>query len=519
MIQANSEGGNMAYALELLNITKAYPGVIANNDVTVKVKTGEIHGLIGENGAGKSTIMNILYGMTEPDEGIVKIFGKEQKISSPMDAIHIGIGMVHQHFMLMPDETVLRNIILGYTPKKGISIDESGAIKEITTIMNAYNLKVDLKAKINQISVGEKQRVEILKALYRKVKILILDEPTAVLTPVETDALLEIMRKLKEQGCTIVFITHKLREVLAVTDKVTVMRKGIVTGKGDTSDMDIAKLSQLIVGREVEFDVAMDDYNPGETVLELSNVCTSLHSGRMPVKNINLNVKRGEIVGIAGVEGNGQSDLVEAIVGIIPLESGSIKLVNKDISKYSIRARRHKGLGHIPEDRMKTGVSASCTISENLMINKYYRKPFSRHGVLNTNIISEFAEKLRVEFLVKSPDTTYALSTLSGGNMQKVVFAREFESLPELLIAAQPTRGVDIGAIEYIHGRIGELRDSGKGILLVSAELDEICALADRIVIIYEGEIVAEFMRGEADEYEIGEYMLGAKKQEVQYEN
>lgn len=507
----------MPYAIELLGITKRYPGVVANDHVSISIKDGEIHGLIGENGAGKSTIMSILYGMVKPDEGVVKLFEKETHITSPMDAISQGIGMVHQHFMLMPDETVLRNIILGKTPKKGFTIDEKGAADEINEIMQMYGLNVNLKARVNQISVGEKQRVEIIKALYRKVKILILDEPTAVLTPAETDGLLDIMRKLKGQGCTIVFITHKLKEVLAVTDRITVMRKGVVTGWGNTAEMNVTKLSGMIVGREVKTTVPMKEFHPGEKVLELTGVNLALRPGRMPLHDISLSVHRGEIVGIAGVEGNGQSGLVEVVAGIIPIEAGSIRLCGREIGKDTIRRRRQQGLGHVPEDRLKTGVAKECSISENLILNHYYQRPYSNHGIFNHNKISAFSEELCRRFVVKTPDASYALSTLSGGNMQKVVFAREFQASPELLIASQPTRGVDIGAIEYIHGKIAELRDGGKGVLLISAELDEILALSDRIVIMYEGEIVAQFMRGEADEYEIGEYMLGAKRQEVVY--
>lgn len=503
----------MPFAIELLHITKRYPGVIANDDVSIQIEDGEIHGLIGENGAGKSTIMNILYGMTKPDEGHIRLFGNPCEIASPMDAIRQGIGMVHQHFMLVPEETVLRNIILGWAPKKGIALDEAKAEKEITEIMERYQLKVDLRAKISQISVGEKQRVEILKALYRKVHILILDEPTAVLTPAETDGLLEIMRRLKDQGCTIVFITHKLREVLAVTDRVTVMRKGVVTGAGLTADMNVRKLSELIVGREVESSAPAKESTPGEAVLRLEDVCTTRRPGRMPLKDVSFTVHRGEIVGIAGVEGNGQSDLSEVIAGMIPLESGRIRLSDAEIGRDSIRKRRQKGLSHIPEDRLKTGVSRDCSITDNLILNQYYKAPYSKHGVFNHNTINEFASKLCEAFQVKTPDASFALSTLSGGNMQKVVFAREFEANPELLIASQPTRGVDIGAIEYIHKQIVNLRDEGKGVLLISAELDEIRALSDRILILYEGEIVAQFKREEADEYEIGEYMLGAKRQ------
>ena len=367
----------MSFAIELLGITKSYPGVVANDHVTIQIRDGEIHGLIGENGAGKSTIMNILYGMVKPDEGVIRLFERETEISSPMDAINQGIGMVHQHFMLMPDETVLRNIILGRTPKKGFAIDENGASREISEIMDKYGLSVDLKAKVSQISVGEKQRVEIIKALYRKVKILILDEPTAVLTPAETDALLDIMRKLKSQGCTIVFITHKLKEVMAVTDRITVMRKGIVTGAGDTAEMNVPKLSGMIVGREVKTEVPMKEFDPSEKVLELTNVNITGRPGRMPVHHMNLSVRRGEIVGIAGVEGNGQSDLVEAIAGLIPIDSGSIRLCGREIGKDGVRGRRQKGLGHVPEDRLKTGVARECSIGENLILNHYYTAPLS----------------------------------------------------------------------------------------------------------------------------------------------
>ncbi|MDD2981350.1 MAG: ABC transporter ATP-binding protein [Hespellia sp.] len=510
----------MAFAIELLNITKGFPGVIANNDVSVHIKEGEIHGLLGENGAGKSTIMNILYGMSKPDEGKICLFGQAVEFQSPMDAIRQGIGMVHQHFMLMPDETVLRNIILGWTPKKGICIDEKRAVAEINDIMEQYGLKVNLKAKINQISVGEKQRVEIIKALYRKVKILILDEPTAVLTPAETDSLLDIMRRLKEQGCTLIFITHKLREVMDVTDNVTVMRKGVVTGFGPTSEMDITKLSRLIVGKEVSTKIPMEKFHPGDKkVLEMKHVSTARRPGRMPLKDVSLVINEGEIVGVAGVDGNGQTDLGEVIAGLIPAESGAVFLDEKDVTRDSIRKRRKKGLSHVPEDRLKTGAARDCTISENLMLNMYNEKPYSNKSVMNQKEVLQTSEELCEKYLVKTPDSNYTIGTLSGGNMQKVVVAREFSSSPRLLIAAQPTRGVDIGATQYIRTKIAELRDSGKGILLISAELEEVMAMSDKIVVIYEGEIVAQFKRGEADEYEIGEYMLGSKRQEVLYGN
>lgn len=508
----------MAFAIELLNITKRFPGVVANDNVSVHVQEGEIHGLLGENGAGKSTIMNILYGMDRPDEGTICLDGKKVEFHSPMDAIRSGIGMVHQHFMLMPDETVLRNIILGWTPKKGISIDEKRAVKDINEIMERYGLKVDLKAKISQISVGEKQRVEIIKALYRKVRILILDEPTAVLTPSETDALLDIMRRLKSQGCTIIFITHKLREVLAVTDNVTVMRKGVVTGAGATSEMDVPKLSRLIVGKEVTTEIPMKKFCPGKKILEMKNVSTARRPGRMPVSNVSLDIHAGEIIGVAGVDGNGQSDLAEVLAGMVPAEQGEIFLDGENVTRRSIRQRRRKGIAHVPEDRLKTGAAKDCTISENIVLNNYNRSPFSKSMIMDHKKISRVSEELCEKYLVKTPSAEYAVGTLSGGNMQKVVVAREFSSDPKLLIASQPTRGVDIGATQYIRQKIAELRDEGKAVLLISAELEEVMAMSDKIIVIYEGEIVARFDRGEADEYEIGQYMLGSKQQEVAYE-
>ena len=503
----------MTFAIEMLNISKRYPGVTANDNVTIEVKQGEIHGLIGENGAGKSTIMKILYGMEEPDEGIVKLFGKETKIKSPQMAIDLGIGMVQQHFMLMPNLTVLQNIILGKTPKKHLLIDNEQAKKEINKIIQDYDLKVNLDDKISQISVGQKQRVEIIKALYRGARILILDEPTAVLTPSETDKLMEILRKLKEQGCSIIFITHKLREVMAITDRVTVMRKGIVTGKAETKETNTKELSNLMVGREVNLTIKMKEHIPGEQVLKVENITALNQSGATALKQISFDVKKGEIVGIAGVEGNGQTELIEAISGMIRLEDGRITLNGKNINKLSIRKRREMGMSHIPEDRLKVGVSKECTIKDNLILGRYYQRPYCRNGIMDNGKLYKLSERLCRDFLIKTPDSSYLLGTLSGGNMQKVIFAREVECDPDLLIAAQPTRGVDIGAIEYIHNRIAQLRDEGKAVLLVSAELDEVTSLADRILVMYEGEITAEFRRGEADHNQIGMYMMGAKRQ------
>ena len=503
----------MAVAVEMLNISKFYPGVVANDNVSLSVNEGEILGLIGENGTGKSTMMNMLYGMTEPDLGVIKLFGKEVRITSPNMAIKLGIGMVHQHFMLMPNLSVLQNIILGKTPTKNGLIDTKTAKKEITKIMETYNLPVNLDEKVYQLSVGEKQRVEIIKALYREAKVLILDEPTAVLTPQETDKLLEVLHQLKEQGCAIIFITHKLREVMAITDKVVVMRKGVVTGSLATTEVDSDSLSGLMVGRKVNLEILRNEYNPGDDVLEVQNLHALNQRGLPALNGVSFKVAKGEIVGVAGVEGNGQTELIEAISGMLRPTEGKVILKGEDVTEFSVRKRREGGMSHIPEDRLKMGSAKTCTIRDNLILNRYYQKPYSNHGILDNKKLHDFSEELCKEFGVKTPDSEYKMGTLSGGNMQKVIFAREMEATPDLLIAAQPTRGVDIGAIESIHHRIVEVRDSGRGVLLVSAELDEILSLSDRILVMYEGEIMAEFKRGEADERKIAVYMTGAKRQ------
>lgn len=503
----------MSLVVEMSNITKDFNGVVANDNVSLTVNEGEVLGLIGENGAGKSTLMNILYGLYQPDTGNIKLFGKEVDIQSPNMAIKLGIGMVHQHFMLMPNLSVLQNIILGNTPKKGLFIDEKSAKEKINKIMETYNLPVNLDKKIYQLSVGEKQRVEIIKALYREARILILDEPTAVLTPSETEKLLEVLRQLKKRGCSIIFITHKLKEVMAITDRITVMRKGIVTGNISTSEVNIMELSNMMVGRQVELDIPRKEFNPGKPILEIENLSALDQRGIAALKGVNFKVHSGEIVGIAGVEGNGQTELIEAISGMIKTTGGSVKLNGEDVTEKSVRERREGGMSHIAEDRLKMGTAKSCSIRDNIILNRYYQKPYSNYGIMDNKKLHDLSETLCKEFMVKTPDSTYKLSTLSGGNMQKVVFAREMEVNPDLLIAAQPTRGVDIGAIEAIHTKIIEIRDSGKGILLISAELDEIFSLADRILVIYEGEIMAEFKRGEVDEKTIGVYMTGAKRQ------
>ncbi len=503
----------MAYAVEMTNISKFYPGVIANNDATIRIAEGEIHGLIGENGAGKSTMMNILYGMTRPDAGRILLFGKETAIASPFMAIESGIGMVHQHFMLMPNLTVLQNIILGRTPNRLGLIDEKTARQKIEGIMKQYNLPVDLDARIFQLSVGEKQRVEIIKALYREAKVLILDEPTAVLTPLETKKLLEVMGKLREQGCTIIFITHKLKEVMAITDTITVMRKGVVTGRVKKAETNMHELSNLMVGRDVDLNIPRAPYSPKEPILKVAGLSALNQRGLPALRGVSFEVRRGEIVGIAGVEGNGQTELIEAITGMIRPTGGTVTFLGKDITQADVRRRRELGMAHIPEDRLKMGTAKTCSIQDNLILNRYYQRPYSRHKFLDTRRLAQLATELCDRFMVKTPDPTFKLSTLSGGNMQKVVFARELEVDPELLIAAQPTRGVDIGAIEYLHRKLIETRDSGKSVFLVSAELDEILSLSDRVLVMYEGEIVAEFGREDLDENTLGVYMMGAHRQ------
>lgn len=503
----------MQAAVEMLNISKFFPGVTANENVSITVDEGQILGLIGENGAGKSTMMNILYGLLQPDEGVIKLFGKEVKIQSPEMAISLGIGMVHQHFMLMDNLSVLQNIILGSVPQKHGLIDEKAAKEKIEGIMTAYNLQVDLDEKVYRLSVGEKQRVEIVKALYRNARIIIMDEPTAVLTPHETDKLMEVLKKLKEQGSSIIFITHKLREVLEITDKITVMRKGIVTGNLDTKNADASMLSNLMVGRQVNLNIDRKEYNPEDVILEVDGLTVRDQRGLLAVRDVTFNVRAGEIVGIAGVEGNGQTELIEAITGLSGIVSGKILLNGEEISKSSIRIRREKGMGHIPEDRLKVGTAKICTIRDNLIMNRYYQKPYTSFGIMDNKKLLQLSEEMCTDFQIKTPDSSYLLSTLSGGNMQKVVFAREIEADPKLLVAAQPTRGVDIGAIEAIHHKIIEVRDSGKAVLLVSAELEEILSLSDRILVIFEGQIMAELLRGDADEKTIGLYMTGAKRQ------
>jgi general nucleoside transport system ATP-binding protein len=506
----------MTYVVEMLNISKQFPGVRANDNVTLQVNKGEIHALIGENGAGKTTLMSILYGLYQPDSGEIRLDDKAVHIVDPQTAIQHGIGMVHQHFMLVPSLTVAENVVLGRTPTNLLLTNTRSAEAAVRDISQKYGLTVDPRARIYELSVGQMQRVEIIKALYRHAEILILDEPTAVLTPQETRELFKIIQTLAEQGRTIIFISHKLKEVRAISQRVTVMRQGKVTGRVNTSETNEAELARLMVGRDVVLQVKRTPGKPSSDILRLESVSAFNDRGLPALCNVSFNVRLGEILGVAGVEGNGQTELVEVITGLRDITAGKICLHDRDVAHSSPRKRREQGIAHIPEDRLLRGVSRGCSIEENLIVNTYYRRPLSRSIMFNMAQVGEFAQGLIERFNVMTPSKNLPVRSLSGGNMQKVVLAREIAGEPDLLVAAQPTRGVDVGAIEYIHQQLLDLRDRGHGILLVSAELEEIMILADRIVVMYEGEIVGEFAAGQVAENELGLYMAGAKRMSME---
>lgn len=499
----------MAYSVELLDITKRFPGVLANDGVTVRFEEGGIHAVIGENGAGKSTLMSILYGLHQPDSGQIIVRGEHVTIPDPSTAISLRLGMVHQHFMLVPSLTVAENVILGNTPTKRGLTDIKVAETRLLELSEQYGMAVRPRARVRDLSVGILQRVEILKALYRGADVLILDEPTAVLTPQESFALFDTLRALSAQGKTIVFISHKLKEVLAVAQQVTVMRAGKVTGELPTAGTTERELARLMVGREVILRIDKADPTPGDVVLELQGV-NAVDDRRLPaLRDVNLQVKAGTVMGIAGVEGNGQTELIEVITGLRPVTGGRITLSGQDITGRSPRELREAGLAHIPEDRLERGVSTEASIEENLILDTFYRPPLSRRGWLDRKAIRAYANKLIGDYEIATPDAETRAGSLSGGNMQKIVVAREIAGGPPLLIAAQPTRGVDVGAIEYIHRRIVELRDKGSAVLLISAELDEILSLSDEVAVLYEGQIVSVQPRAAVDELELGLRMAG----------
>jgi len=498
-------------ALEMKNITKRFPLVVANDKVNFTVYKGEIHALVGENGAGKSTLMSILYGLYQADSGQIFINGKKANITNPNVAINLKIGMVHQHFMLVPPLTVAENIILGMEPKKNnIFIDMEKAVKRVEELSKSMGFKIDPKAKIENISVGVQQRVEIIKVLYRGAEILVMDEPTAVLTPQEVEELFDILKSLKKQGKTIIFITHKLNEVKDLSDRVTVMRRGKVVGVKNTKDTNQEEIASMMVGRKVIFDIEKKPLNLGRTAFKVEKL-EAFNNKRFPaVRNISFKIKEGEILGFAGVEGNGQTELVEVITGLRPASSGKIFLYDSDITNYSPRNIREDKIAHIPEDRRQRGIISEYTLAENLILGSHYRLPYNKGLSLNFTEINHHAESLIKNYDIRPSDKDNLLKSLSGGNQQKVIVARELFGEPKLLIAAQPTRGLDVGSIEFVHNQILNERDKGKAILLISADLEEIFSLSDRIAVIYEGKIVDILDPQKTNEKEIGLLMTGS---------
>ena len=503
----------------MLHITKRFPGIIANDDITLQLKKGEIHALLGENGAGKSTLMRVLFGLYEPEEGEIRINGKPARIKNPNDANELGIGMVHQHFKLVECFTVLDNIILGVEPVDRLTfLQKKEARKKILEMSQKWGLHVNPDALVSDVTVGMQQRTEILKMLYRENDILIFDEPTAVLTPQEIEELLQIMKNLAAEGKSILFISHKLNEIMAVADRCSVLRKGQYIGTVDIKDTTKAELSRMMVGRDVKFAVDKEEANPGEEVLRVEKMTVaSRQHANDAVKNASFSVRRGEIVCIAGIDGNGQSELVFGITGLEPLKSGSITLCGKNISKAPIRQRSLSGMSHIPEDRHKHGLVLDYTLEDNMVLQRYYEPAFTNPmGFLKRKAIRGYAERLIEQYDVRSGQGPVTMArSMSGGNQQKAIIAREIDKDPELLVAVQPTRGLDVGAIEYIHQQIVAQRDAGKAVLLVSLELDEVMNVSDRILVMYEGEIVGEFDPKEVTVEELGLYMAGAKRKAV----
>lgn len=506
------------YAVVMKGITKRFPGVLANDHVDLFVKKGEIHAIVGENGAGKTTLMNQLYGLIRPDEGKIYINGIEKHIRNPNDAIAAKIGMVHQHFMLIERLTVVENIVLGKEPTKGPFFDINSARANIRTLSKQFGLFVDPDAVIEDLPVGMQQRVEIIKVLYRGAEILILDEPTAVLTPQETNELFEILKNLQREGRTIILITHKLNEVMAVTESVTVMRLGRVTGVVKTSETNPAQLANMMVGREVLLTVEKGKVHPGDEILQVKNLVVKENRGIEAVRGLSLNVRRGEIVGIAGVAGNGQTELAEAITGLRKVESGKIIFKGEDITNFSPKKRREMGMGHIPEDRLKHGLIKLFPIYYNFILGEHDDSKFSDELFLKIDEIKKFSEELVKRFDVRPPKIDLLGGNLSGGNQQKVIVAREIAFDPVLMIVSQPTRGLDVGAIEFIHKTLVSMRDRGIGILLISMELEEIFSLSDRILTIYEGQIMGETTPDKTTPEEIGLMMAGHRLEDLDEE-
>ena len=508
----------MSYHIEMLNITKEFPGIIANENITLQVEHKEIHALLGENGAGKSTLMSVLFGLYQPEKGTIKKNGEVVKINNPNDANRLGIGMVHQHFKLVEDFTVLENIILGAETIGGLGVLKmADARKKVVDLSQKYNLSIDPDAKVEDIGVGMQQRVEILKMLYRDNEILIFDEPTAVLTAAEINELMDIMVNLSKEGKSIIFITHKLNEIKKVANKCTVLRKGKYIGTVNVADTSKEELSKMMVGRSISFKVDKKPAEPKETIFEVKNLMLkSKTSGKNLLNNISFKVRQGEIVSIAGIDGNGQSELVYALSGLLPADSGEIILNNDHFESKSVRYRSMHGMSHIPEDRQKYGLVLDYTLAENMILQTYFKPEFQQHGFLKNDSMYEYSDRLIKQYDVRSGQGSKTLArSMSGGNQQKAIIAREIDKDPSLLLAVQPTRGLDVGAIEYIHQQLVRVRDEDKGVLLVSLEIDEVMMVSDRILVIYEGELVGEFDPNETTVEELGLYMSGSKRREL----
>jgi general nucleoside transport system ATP-binding protein len=497
--------------LELRGITKRFPGVLANDHIDLVVEPGEVHVLLGENGAGKSTLMNILYGLYHPDEGEILVNGKPVKFESPRDAIRMGIGMVHQHFMLIPVFTVAENVMLGLelTGPFGF-LDRRRARREVERLGQEFGLPLAPDALVESLSVGAQQRVEIVKALYRQAGVLILDEPSAVLTPQETDELLKIMESIKRAGRSLVFITHKLKEAMQVADRITVLRGGRVVGSTIPSQTTEAKLASMMVGRSIRLGVDRPPSKPGATVLDVEHLVVRDPRGQVPVNDVTFQVRAGEIVTIAGVQGNGQTELIRAIMGLDPVASGHITAAGRDVTTSSPRETLASGVGHVPEDRIRDGLVGDLSVAENLVLDIYYIPPFARGPVLEPDEIQRSARERIKEFDIRTPSPLVPAGTLSGGNQQRVVVAREFTRPVSLMIGAQPTRGLDVGSIEYIHERIVKLRDQGDAVLIVSSDLDEVFALGDRIAVMFQGRMQGPFEAGSHTREQVGLMMAGS---------
>ncbi|MGE7841776.1 ABC transporter ATP-binding protein [Lysinibacillus sp. NPDC093712] len=503
----------MEYVIEMLGIRKEFGDFVANNNITLQLKKGEIHALLGENGAGKSTLMNVLFGLYQPEGGEIRVRGKAVKITNPNVANDLGIGMVHQHFMLVENFTVTENIILGSEPTKMGVVNIKDAAKKVQALSEKYGLDVDPNEKIEDITVGMQQRVEILKTLYRGAEILIFDEPTASLTPQEITELIQIMRRLIAEGKSIILITHKLKEIMDVSDRVTIIRKGEGIGTVVTTETNPNHLAELMVGRQVEFKTEKIDGNPTDEVLSIENLVVTDYRNINKVKGLNLNVRKGEIVGIAGIDGNGQSELIEAITGLRKVKSGTVKFNGKDVTNMKPRKITEEGVGHIPQDRHKHGLVLDFPIGHNIALQTYYQSPIAKGIVMDYKKVSEKAKQIIKEYDVRTGNGEMTPArALSGGNQQKAIIGREIDRNPDLLIAALPTRGLDVGAIEFIHSRLIEQRDKGKAVLLISFELDEVMNVSDRIAVIYDGQIVDELNPKETTEQELGLLMAGQSK-------